>query len=234
MFTNAKKVMIGGKEVQSIKVTSNNAVLYQKPDNYAISLASDVNSLVYANNDTATLTATLTNNNTPVNGKSVIFTSPYTQTYVSKTLTANTWTPVGAKYVITNLKTTFYLSPNLRIGYDPVDDEYVFETVDIDSPDARFGTRGTLHDFYVENGIVHYTRGVSTSESYDARDFDLTKVKCTSSNCVINDYGGFYSKKTTDSNGEATTYFTETNSTGTKNITAESMSKSASVQIQVT
>lgn len=233
MFTNAKKVMIGNKEVESI-VTSNGGVLYERPipDNYAIDLVSDVNSLSSANNESATLTATLTNNNNPVSGGTVILSDPYNQSSVSKTLTANTWTPVGAKYEITTLKTTLYLSSIITIKWDAVDDRYIFEVKSSDPDGPNFRDAGNLHDFYVENGIVHYTKG-STAKTYDASYLDLTQIKCTSSGCVINDYGGFYSKKTTDSSGIATsTYYAR--DTGNKTITASSMGVSDTVQIDVT
>ncbi|WP_296852433.1 hypothetical protein [uncultured Methanobrevibacter sp.] len=229
MFTNAKKVMIGNKEVQSI-VTSNGGVLYERPipDNYAIDLVSDVNSLSSANNESATLTATLTNNNNPVSGKTVILSDPYNQSSVSKTLTADTWTPVGAKYEITISKTllfTVYLSSGMTIKWDNVDDRYEFEV-------GGFYDAGDLHDFYVENGIVHYIKG-STAKTYDASHLDLTRIKCRVSGCVINDYGGFYSKKTTNSSGIATsTYYAR--DTGNKTITASSMGVSDTVQINVT
>lgn len=233
MFTNAKTVMIGNKEVQSI-VTSNGGVLYERPvpDNYALDLVSDVNSLSSANNESATLTATLTNNSNPVSGKTVIFSNSYNQSAVSKTLTASTWTPVGAKYEITTLKTTFYLSPNLLIRWDIVDEEYVIETVGSDPDMNAWYDAGNLHDFYVENGIVHYTKG-NIAKTYDASNLDLTRIKCSSSGCVINDYGGFYSKKTTNGNGVATTTY-YANDTGNKTITATSMSVSDTVQINVT
>lgn len=230
MFTNAKKVMIGNKEVQSI-VTSNGGVLYERPipDNYAIDLVSDVNSLFSANNESATLTATLTNNNNPVSGKTVILSNPYNQSSVSKTLTANAWTPVGAKYEITISKTplyTLYLSSSMTIKWDTVDNRYVFEV------GSNFYDAGDLHDFYVENGIVHYIKG-STAKTYDASYLDLTRIKCSLSGGVINDYGGFYSKKTTNSSGIATsTYYAR--DTGNKTITASSMGVSDTVQINVT
>ena len=234
MFTNAKKVMIGNKEVQSI-VTSNGGILYERPvpDNYALDLVSGVNSLSSANNESTTLTATLTNNNNPVSGKTVIFSNPYNQSAVSKTLTANTWTPVGAKYEITTLKTTLYLSPNLYIRWDAVDDKYVIKTINLSDPDIPgHYDSGSLHDFYVENGVVYYMKG-STQKSYDASLLDLTQIKCSSSGCVIDDYGGFYSKKTTNGSGVATTTY-YANDTGNKTITAISMSVSDTVQINVT
>ncbi len=230
MFTNAKKVMIGNKEVQSI-VTSNGGVLYERilPDNYAIDLVSDVNSLSSANNESATLTATLTNNNNPVSGKTVILSNPYNQSSVSKTLATDTWTPVGAKYEITISKTllfTVYLSSGITIAWNTPDNRYEFTV------GSSFYDAGDLHDFYVENGIIHYIKG-STAKTYDASNWDLTQIKCRVSGCVINDYGGFYIKKTTNSSGIATsTYYAR--DTGNKTITASSMGVSDTVQINVT
>ena len=230
MFTNAKKVMIGDKEVQSI-VTSSGGVLYERilPDNYAIDLVSDVNSLSSANNESATLTATLTNNNNPVSGKTVILSNPYNQSSVSKTLATDTWTPVGAKYEITISKTllfTVYLSSDITIMWNTHDNRYEFVV------GSSFYDAGDLHDFYVENGIIHYIKG-STAKTYDASHLDLTRIKCRVSGCVINDYGGFYIKKTTNSSGIATsTYYAR--DTGNKTITASSMGVSDTVQINVT
>lgn len=230
MFTNAKKVMIGNKEVQSI-VTSNGGVLYERilPDNYAIDLVSDVNSLSSANNESATLTATLTNNNNPVSGKTVILSNPYNQSSVSKTLVTDTWTPVGAKYEVTISKTLLfkvYLSSGITIEWNTPDNRYEFTV------GSSFYDAGDLHDFYVENGIVHYIKG-STAKTYDASNWDLTRIRCIVSGCVIKDYGGFYIKKTTNSSGIATaTYYAR--DTGNKTITASSMGVSDTVQINVT
>ena len=80
VFTNATKVMINNKEVQSIKVTSNNGILYQttiQDSNRRLTLTSNKNTLSYANHDTATLTATLTANNNPIQGENIyIYNNP--------------------------------------------------------------------------------------------------------------------------------------------------------------
>ena len=70
MFTNAKKVMIGNKEVESI-VTSNGGVIYQKSSGYELSLVSNDYSISVGNS--TNLTATLTNNNVPVSGETIKF-----------------------------------------------------------------------------------------------------------------------------------------------------------------
>lgn len=79
MFTNATSVVIGGKEVQSIKITSNNAILYEKPSSQgsnvsSVSLTSDNQIISYYHTGSVILSATvLDNNSSPLANKTVEF-----------------------------------------------------------------------------------------------------------------------------------------------------------------
>ena len=70
IFDDAKTVMIGNKEVQSI-ITSNGGVIYEKPVGWELVLTGDKSVITIG--ETATLTATLTNNKVSQSGKSIIF-----------------------------------------------------------------------------------------------------------------------------------------------------------------
>lgn len=100
MFTDAKTVMIGNKEVQSI-VTNNGGVLYEKPTGYLFTLATDKNFLSFSNNESATLTATLTENNRGVPDETVQFYSTSSQ-YVDNCSQTNL-----SKYDISLLTATY-------------------------------------------------------------------------------------------------------------------------------
>ena len=197
-----------------------------------LDLVTSASNLSSANNDTATLTATLTKNGTGVSGKKIIFSSPYGSTASSRTLPTNTWIPVGAKYRVTTLKTTLWVTPHVAISWDLVDEEYKITrsysgTTTVDS--------GNLHDFYVENGVLYYTKG-STQKQYSPPPVsaDFTKIKCSSAGCVIDDYGGFYYYElNTDSNGIATATYTAYTS-GNLTISADYNNLQDTVQLTVT
>lgn len=74
VFTNATKVMINNKEVQSIKVTSNNGILYQTNFVYELDLATNKN--ILNANESATVTATLTSNGVGASNKKILFYNP--------------------------------------------------------------------------------------------------------------------------------------------------------------
>lgn len=230
MFTNAKKVMIGNKEVESI-VTSNGGILYERPipDNYALDLVSDVNSISSANNESATLTATLTNNNNPVSGKNVLFISPPNSGSISRSISANTETPVGSSYSFTvpsggEYEGNIYLDSahKVRIACS-YGDGAILKINGVDKTgDFAISTVS------VADGIVTCAGG-----NFDCSAYDLC-VFYSSRSLTITDYGGFYSNKTTDANGVATATYVPINTTGTKTITASSMGVSDTVQINVT
>ena len=70
-----KSLHINNKEIKSMVRVSDSAILYQnQPDNYLLTLTSDKDILSYADHESATLTATLTNNSVPVSGETVVFT----------------------------------------------------------------------------------------------------------------------------------------------------------------
>lgn len=153
--------------------------------------------------DTVNLYALILDNEKPRINEDILFKGLLKSTATSKTLTANTWTLVGDKYEITTLEPRFYFSytSNLWIEWDPFDEEYYFTT---GSRTSGVIDSGNLHDFSVENGIISYYKD-STLKTYDASSKDLSKIKCDSSGCVINDYGVY---GTTGSSGVATATYT--------------------------
>ena len=230
MFTNAKTVMIGNKEVKSI-VTSNGGVLYERKG-YGLSLTSDKSSL--STNESATLTATLTNNYAPVVNETIYFCGITSDTPTAKTLSANVETPVGCKYAFASI-------PSLNNG------EYIYLDKEHRIKLARdaYGATGifwSLSDYgqgngsclgissvIVENNIIKVTySGLSTT--IDASRCDMSAILSDISGVTINDYG---ISVATNSNGEATVTYSPT-STGNKIITAKWDDLSDSVQLTVT
>lgn len=229
IFDNASSVSIGGKEVQSIKLASNNAVLYEKvSDNYLLTLSSNKDILSYYDSESATLTATLTNNNVPISGETVVFSFPYENTYTSKTISANTETTVGRKYVIT---TSF---PENSSSTTYLDSEHKVKIVTKAGDGASLFVNGIQigsdfsYNFSVEDGIVSW-KVSSSSYSYDCSGYDLSVIKSTI-NLNINDYGGHY-RTDTDNNGVATcTYSSQ--GVGDVTITAECMNLTETYSIE--
>lgn len=72
MFSNTKNVEINGKTVKSI-ILENSGILYEKEQPLSLSITSDKDILSYTNQDSATLTATLTKNNSPISNEQVLF-----------------------------------------------------------------------------------------------------------------------------------------------------------------
>lgn len=72
MFSNAKNVEINGKEVKSI-ILENGAILYEKENPYILSITSDKDILSYYDDESATLTGTITHNEEPVANEEMIF-----------------------------------------------------------------------------------------------------------------------------------------------------------------
>lgn len=188
-----------------------NSIIVNVEDITVLKLSSDKDVLSYYDEDTATVTASLIKNNIGLEGRSIKITLPCGLESTSKNLEINTWTPIGAKYKITTLKTNFYFAPNLWYGYDVVDEVYFLTT---DSYNTGRIAKGNLHDFVMENGILYYYVD-NTLKTYDAQNKDLTQVKCSSIGCVVEDYGGYYGTQTTDANGE---YIVEYESQGAGNV----------------
>lgn len=73
LFTNAKTVFINNKEVKSI-ITNNNEILYENsPSELSLSLSTNKSILSHYDGDTCTLTATLINDNTPIENTEIAF-----------------------------------------------------------------------------------------------------------------------------------------------------------------
>ena len=227
MFTNAKTVIIGNKEVQSI-VTSNGGVLYEKSGNYALSLASDKNSL--NNGETVILTATLTYDSIGVPNKEVIF---YNQakppinnsgsgaSTQNKTLGSSfklKYVPYGqgtSIYLISNDIELYYLANGeVRIAFNG---------------STRWITLWNCKDYLkLENGILSDSNG----NNYDISSYDNNLIlKYIYSQGIV--YPDIFEVDTTDANGEANCSYTPI-STGNITIVAISMNLSDTVQIQVT
>lgn len=229
MFTNAKTVMIGEKEVQSI-VTSNGGVLYQKPSGYVLVLTCDKDTLNV--NETVTFTALLTNNGVPVANELVNFCGIAANTPTSKSILADTETPVGCKYSFPTIPTlasgeVIYLDQDHKVYLYRYDDGGTALTVKNISGTGGQGT-ASLSSLIVEYGIIKWSVP-GYSSTIDCTNRDLSAI-LSDIPVTIDEYGLY---GTTDSNGEFSVTYTPT-STGNKTITANVMGLSETVQIQVT
>lgn len=197
IFDDAKTVMIGNKEVQSI-ITSNGGVIYEKPSGWSLTLTGDKS--VITTGETATLTATLTNNNVPVSGETIYFDGILNTTSTTLTIT-NSETRVSSKYdvlTVPNLPGTLYLNKEKNIEL------FLFEgmIVLMMLVNGQRTTVGTdISDISVDNGILSYTDD-GVTKTVDISSYDLSVVSCSvMGTATIGDYG-YYA--VTDANGVAT------------------------------
>lgn len=80
-FENAKSIRIGNKEVKSI-TTSTGTIWKKEEDNYLLTITSTKSILSYADSESATITATLTNNNVAVSGETLTYTIKHNNTTI--------------------------------------------------------------------------------------------------------------------------------------------------------
>ncbi len=212
IFDNATQVMIGNKEVQSI-ITSNGGVLYEKQsgDNYLLTLTSDKDILSYYDNDSALLTATLTNNGVGVQGEMVRFDGFLLDTPITRSITQNTETHVGNKYILSNIPITNLNKIFLNKEHTVYITKDAVDGVMIHWPNG--GSGDETSNISVENGIITYSRG-GTTYTEDCSSYDMGVVYSQVSGFSINDYGVF---AVTDSSGVATVSY-ESKGTGDLNI----------------
>ena len=226
IFDNATQVMIGNKEVQSI-ITSNGGVLYEKQsgDNYLLTLTSDKDILSYYDNDSALLTATLTNNGVGVQGETVRFEGFLLDTPISKTITHNTETQVGSKYIVSNIPITNLNKIFLNKEHTVYITKDAVDGVKIHWPNG--GSGDETSNISVENGIITYSRG-GTTYTKDCTSYDMSVVYSQVSGFSINDYGVF---AVTDSSGVATVSY-ESKGTGDINIKVNCMNLQETYSIE--
>ena len=201
LFDNASSVSIGGNEVQSI-VTSNGGVIYEKPSGWELDLTA--NKSVMMTGETATLTATLTNNNVGVSGETIYFDGILNSTSTTLTVT-NTETKVSSKYdvlTVPDFSGTLYLNKEKNIELFLFDGMIILIML-VNGQRTTVGT--DISDISVNNGILSYTENGSI-ETVDISSYDLSVVSCnTGGTATIGDYGYYV---VTDSNGVATVSYT--------------------------
>lgn len=71
IFDNVSSIIINNKEVQSIVITDNNAVLYEKKEEHNYELSFSQNTYI-ANNGTCTIVVSLTDNELPVSNEEIL------------------------------------------------------------------------------------------------------------------------------------------------------------------
>ena len=180
MFTNATSVVIGGKEVQSIKITSNNAVLYEKPSSQSqtvssVSLATDKGAISYYHTESATLSATvLDTNNSPVESETVEFfkggTSIGTSTTNANGVATKTYSSTGVGDVSFSAECDNVSSTAITIE------------------DCHYYNNGTINDVVIASGgVVTVENGalkITTATSGEKKWYFPTVSKFTKSNNV--------------------------------------------------
>lgn len=196
IFDNAKTVMIGNKEVQSI-ITSNSGIIYEKPVGWELVLTGDKS--VITTGETATLTATLTNGNVPQSGKSIIFCDAnYIPFIYSYNGSYNINRHLGNSFSI------YYLPQGGTHIQIESNDFYIIITnnglVRI-SADNRSWTNlfTTKTSLSLKNGILSDDEGHSYDISSYNNDFTLTTIF---GKCEV--YFEFYGVAVTNNNGVAT------------------------------
>lgn len=211
VFTNATKVMINNKEVQSIKVTSNNGILYQKNFVYELDLTTNKN--ILNANESATITATLTSNGVGAPNKKILF---YNQAKPPINHTGN-----GASTENMSLGNAF------KLKYIPYDTGTQIQLTSSDinlyyrangdvmisfNGSAKWTTIWNCKDYLkLENGILSDSNG----NTYDISNYDnnLVLYRIYSKGFV---YPDIFDEVTTDANGQATMQY---NGIGAGNIT---------------
>ena len=211
IFDNAESVVINGHEVQSI-IDSNGGVLYEKQsgDNYLLTLTSDKDILSYYDNDSALLTATLTNNGIGVQSEIVRFDGFLLDTPITRSITQNTETHVGNKYILSNIPITNLNKIFLNKEHTVYVTKDAVDGVMIHWPNGGSGDESS--NISVENGIITYSRG-GTTYTEDCSSYDMSVIYPQVNGLAIQDYGVF---GTTDSNGQATATY---NSHGVGDVT---------------
>lgn len=245
MFTNATNVMIGNKEVESI-VTSDGGILYQKPstDNYALSLSSDKNSISYANSETATLTATLTNNGIGAQGKTIIFedanATPIISNMPSSSTPNETVYDIGSKWKLIATSpvssgsqidiyipnTSNYLRIRPKSGGYRIENTYISY---ITGNNYAFLNGSAL---YCNHNVIYTDEGDSLDLSTYYGQDAFSQIKFIV-NSTISSVVSLLSFVVTDANGEATLTYVPTG-TGNFTIQANYETLQDSVQITVT
>lgn len=241
MFTNATCVMIGDKEVQSI-VTSDGGILYEKSGGggtYNLTLATDKSSLNV--NETATLTATLTNNGVGVQGETIAFEdaneTPIIENLVVTTPPDETIRDIGGKWKLIATGTSGYIDiyiPDTTqyIRVKPFTGGYRIINVNIYyiSDDNYLDLSGSV--LYCNRNILYTDEGdiCDLSSFYGQNSFSKMTFIVYTTITILSSLLDF---AVTDANGEAAMTFVPTG-TGNFTVKASYGNLQDSVQLTVT
>ena len=198
IFDDAKTVMIGNKEVQSI-ITSNGGVIYEKPVGWELVLTGDKSVITIG--ETATLTATLTNNKVSQSGKSIIFCdanyTPFVHPYDGAyPLNRHLGTSFSIYYLSQGGIGTHILIESSDLHIIVTDSGLVRISNDNATWTNLFTTKTSLS---LKNGILSDDEGHSYDISSYDNDFTLTTVFGKGEV-----YFEFYGVAVTNNNGVAT------------------------------
>lgn len=218
IFDDAKTVMIGNKEVQSI-ITSNGGVIYEKPSGYNLTLTADKS--IIQTNELCTLSATLTNNNTPMAGETIFFydsnNPPISySTDGSHDFTVNVGDAFKLYYTSQSTASNSYCAIRDITNSISI---YVHKEGNVSITETNISRTTTFNSFSylkLENGILSNGDGDTCDLSSYTLDFDLVRINNSGTVYVEDDLIGV---AITNVNGVATVGYTG-KGTGDLNIKA--------------
>ena len=244
--TGISGLWIGGKSVR--RASLGGKVFFEKHD-YDFSLTSDKSILSYADNESATLTATLTDYNEPVSGETVIFTAdtPFKTNVINDTGTYDFGDYVTID--LSNFKNIDSLSTgndgHLKIGssstylniWGRTFNNYIFcdyyrNGSEIDSVQVSLN-----HPLIIRDGVLYCKKYIGGQQlidyTLDVSDVDFTEWeffgKVIGVDVTVGEY--WWASDVTDSNGEATVGYVSKGA-GDLNIKVECMNLQETYEVQ--
>lgn len=188
--------------------------------NYIDDIDSSVNGLLLSadksiaqSGDTINFTAVCIDNGNVVSGKSVNFYGLKSATSTSKSLTADTWTPVGCKF---GVSVDSSVAGILALTKDSTPVSIVAAEGGLIVNIPNKSPYSNVSNIVFEDGILSFTYNGNTVTE-DLSSYDCTNVNASVSGFTISDYGVF---DTTDANGVATATYQCTGA-GLQSITAK-------------
>lgn len=229
IFDDAKTVMIGNKEVQSI-ITSNGGVIYEKPSGYKLTLTADKS--IIQTNELCTLSATLTNNNTPMAGETIFFydsnNPPISySTDGSHDFTVNVGDAFKLYYTSQSTASNSYCAIRDITNSISI---YVHKEGNVSITETNISRTTTFNSFSylkLENGILSNGDGDTCDLSSYTLDFDLVRINNSGTVYVEDDLIGV---AITNVNGVATVGYT---GKGTGDLNIKSITANGIIQSEI-
>lgn len=206
-FDEVDSIVINNKEVQSI-ISSDGGVIYEKSNGYELTLTSDKS--IIQTGESATLSATLTNNNVPMAGETIFFYDPNNppisySTDGSHDFTVNVGDAFKLYYTSQSTASNSYCAIRDITNSISI---YVHKEGNISIIETNISRTTTFNSFSylkLENGILSNGDGDTCDLSSYTLDFDLVRINNSGTVYVEDDLIGV---GTTNQNGVATVTYT--------------------------